>query len=316
MKKKVLWIMNEYNSTKTDMSAALVWWYGILENLGYEVYYYEYEKYDIEDLTKLVRDHQINFTIVAAYADIHTELIRLKPYTKVYVLQSDDRWRYANFSKFWIPFIDGVITFEGELNNYVSDRLKPENFHKMRWAFNPNTMAKVEKESGLIETQFLSHTGGLHGNRREMIGKFEHFGQPIFYKYTNTYEETKKIWSQSKFSVCFTQNSLNSGREMKGRLVEIPNWCVLVTEPFPDMEDYYDIENDIVVYTDVKEAIERMKFLDNNPEEYKRIFENGRKKLWEKNNAYIEWQKIMQEIDKDYKPIDIKKLLKEKHNYD
>lgn len=309
--KKVLWVMNSYNSNKTDMSPALVWWYGILENMGYEVFYYPYEDYNIEDLFETVKDNKPDFVIIAAYNAIHTELIRLREHTKVYVLQSDDRWRYADFSKFWIPFVDGVITFEGEITNYVSDGLKPEQFNKMKWSFNPNTMASVIDD--VSNQYFASHTGGLHGNRRDMLAKFAAKGIEIFNKQTFAYEDTKIIWKNSKFSMCFTNNSLNSGKELKGRVVEIPNWCVLVTEHFPDMEQYYDMENDVISFVSVQEAIDKMNKLQEDPAEYKRIFENGKRKLWNQNTVYHEWNKILPNIDPDYKPIDVIKLLKEKH---
>jgi len=312
--KKVLWVMNNYNSSKTDMSPALIWWYGILEKLGYEVFYYPYEDYNIEDLYETVKDNKPDFVIIAAYDKIHTELIRLKEHTKVYVLQSDDRWRYADFSRFWIPFIDGVITYEGEKANYVSDGMKPENFHKMRWAFNPNTMAKIGQAGFQLTKVLASHTGGLHGNRREQLAKFESKGLHIEHKQTNTYDETKTIWAKSRFSFCFTNNSLNSGKELKGRVVEIPNWCILVTEHFPDMEQYYDMDNDVVSFVSAQEAIDKINKLNGDPREYQRIFENGRRRLWEHNTTYHEFQNIMWEIDPDYKLVDINKIIKEEHN--
>ena len=141
--KKVVWIMNVKDKTKIYNSPEIIWWYGILENIGYEVTYYPYETWNIDELAESIKDYKPDFTIMIAYSKIHTELIKLKPHTKVFVLQCDDRWRYDNFGKYWIPFVDGVITFEGELDKYVSDGLKPEQFHKMRWSFNPNTMANV-----------------------------------------------------------------------------------------------------------------------------------------------------------------------------
>jgi len=311
--KKILWVVNELNSNKTDVSPALIWWYGILENLGYQVFYYAYEDYNIEDLYLLVKENKIDYVIIAAYDKIHTELIRLREHCKVFVLQSDDKWRYANFSKFWIPFIDGVITFEGNVKNYLSDGMKPENFHQMRWTFNPNMMSELRYIDANSPSYYISHTGGMHGNRAQGLNDFEKLGVNVYNKKTHTYDETKYIWCKSKYSLCFTNNSLNTGKELKGRVVEIPNWCILVTEPFPDMELYYDVENDIVVFNSVDEAKEKMKYLFKNKEEYKRIFENGKRKLWNSNTAYHEFNKIMLEIDEDYKSIDVIKLLKEKH---
>ena len=303
--------MNQYNSTKTDISPGIVWFYNITEQPGYETYYYDYSEYNIEDLYLLVKDNKPDYVVVLAYDKLHTELIRLREFSKIYVLQSDDRWRYANFSKFWISFVDGVITFEGELSNYISDGLQAKNFHKMRWAFNPTMMSKIENPTKFYYN--ISHTGGMHGNRQQLISEFNNKGIDVYNKRTNTYDETKNIWANSKYSLCFTNNSLNTGKELKGRVVEIPNWCVLVTEPFPDMEQYYDIENDIVVFNSIDEAIEKMKYLDNNQKEYNKIKENGKRKLWNQNTCFHQWNRIMSEIDEDYKQIDVNKLLKENY---
>jgi len=308
--KKVLWIGNQ---TKNGyMSPALIWWYGILENMGYQVFYYDYANYDIEELYKQVRDNKVDFVIFLAYDAVHTELIRLREHTKVYVLQSDDRWRYVNFSKFWIPFVDGVITFEGEIENYVSDGLKPEQFNKMRWSFNPNTMASVRADDGIPTLNTMTHTGGLHGNRQQIIEEFKSKGIPVIVDQSPDYEDTKYIWKNSHTSLCLTNNSLNTGKELKGRVVEIPNWCVLLTQPFPDMEQYYDIENDVVVFNTVDEAIEKLEIL-RDPREYHRIRNNGKRKLWNQNTVYHQWNEILPNIDSDYLILDPIKILKEKH---
>lgn len=311
--KKVVWVMNIRDKTGLYNSPAVIWWYGILEVLGYEVTYYPYENFDFEDFYETIKDYRPDFVIIAAYDKIHTELIRLKPYTKIFVLQSDDRWRYDNFGKYWIPFIDGVITFEGDLNKYVSDGLKPEQFHKMRWSFNPNTMSSYSINSGTLPKNYLSHTGGLHGNRMDVINEFRNKGIDVTVNQNPNYEVTKNIWNNSKYSLCVTNNSLNTGKELKGRVVEVPNWCVLLTQSFPDMEQYYDMENECVLFDTVDEAIEKMKWLDNNPDKYNKIKDAGKRKLWNSNTTFHEWNKILPGIDPDYKQIDVIKLLKEKY---
>jgi len=314
--KKVLWVMNTQDKTGYYHSPGVIWWYGILENMGYEVYYYPYETYNIEELYQQVKQNNIDYVIVLAYNTIHTELIRLREHCKVYVLQSDDRWRYANFSKFWIPFVDGVITFEGEETNYISDGLKPEQFNKMRWSFNPTTMATVKPlGEGVIPHLYdLTHTGGMHGNRQDIINQFISKGIPVYVDQNPDYEVTKQIWNQSFYSLCVTNNSLNTGKELKGRVVEIPNWCVLLTEPFPDMEQYYDLDNDIILFNSVDEAVEKLNKLNIPPfTEIKRIKENGKRRLWNQNTVYHEWNKILPNIDPDYKVLDPIHILKEKH---
>jgi len=314
--KKVLWVMNTQDKTGYFMSPALIWWYGILENMGYEVYYYSYENYNIEELYQQVKQNEIDYVIVGAYSIIHTELIRLREHTQVYVLQSDDRWRYADFSKFWIPFVDGIITFEGEESNYISDGLKHEQFNKMRWSFNPTTMATLEPlgKNVVPHLYTLTHTGGIHGNRQDIINQFISKGIPVHVDQSLDYEMTKHIWNQSSYSLCVTNNSLNTGKELKGRVVEIPNWCVLLTEPFPDMEQYYDLDNEIVIFNSVDEAVEKINRMNVPPyTEMKRIKDNGKRRLWNSNTVYHAWNKILPNIDPDYKVLDPIQILKEKH---
>jgi len=312
--KKILWIMSL--DKNGYLSPAVIWWYGILENMGYEVVYYDYNEYrgNIDSLYEDIKNYKPDFTIVAAYNLIHTEFIRLRDITKLYVLQSDDRWRYSNFSKFWIPFVDGVITFEGELENYVSDGLKPEQFNKMRWSFNP-TMMTLDSHFNIQNgyKYFISHTGGMHGNRQLVIEDFRKNNLNVFVDQSLDYTTTKDIWSSSKYSLCITNNSLNTGKELKGRVVEIPNFCVLLTEPFPDMEKYYDMENECILFNSTEEAVEKINILEKDNNLYRKIFTSGKRRLWNSNTAYHEWDSILPNIDPDYKKIDIIKLLKEKH---
>ncbi len=310
--KKVLWVGNQLKNGY--MSPALIWWYGILEKMGYQVFYYDYSTYNIDELYKLVKINSIDYVIVLAYDIIHTELIRLREYTKVYVLQSDDRWRYSNFSKFWIPFVDGIITFEGELENYVSDGLKSEQFNKMRWSFNPNTMTLSEHFNEKNGYKYIiSHTGGMHGNRQDIINQFSLKGIDVHIDQSPNYEDTKNIWASSKYSLCITNNSLNTEKELKGRVVEVPNYCVLLTEPFPDMEQYYDIDNECVLFNSVEEAMDKINMLEKDSAKWKKIFRSGKRRLWNSNTVYHAWNKILSNIDPDYEQIDPIKILKENH---
>lgn len=308
--KKVIWLVNEKKGN--DYSLAIIFWYGILENMGYEVMYHDYQEYlekGIDDFYARAKAFNPDFIIVGAYDKLHTELVRVREFTKLYVLQSDDRWRYANFGKYWIPFIDGVITFEGDEKPYMEDGLSPDNFCKMRWSFNPNTMCLGEIERDIL----VSHTGGMHGERTKRLQDLKAKGIDVGVFQSAYYEETKQAWASSYFSLCYTMNSLNTGRELKGRVIEIPNFCVLLTEPFPDMEEYYDMDTECVLFNSDEEMIAKMEHLSKNSVEYNKVFHAGRRALWNRNTVYHEWNKILHKIDPDYEPIDVIKLLKERH---
>lgn len=310
MSKKIVWLMNERK--EFDISPSFVWWYGILENMGYEVVYSSYEDYNSDEFYYSIKDYNPDFIIHPTYDKIHTEFLKLREFTKVYILQSDDRWRYKDFSRYWIPIVDGVITYEGELENYVSDGLNPDSFCKFRWAFNPNTMNNITEN--VISSYNISHTGGLHGNRQQIINEFNNKGYKVnVFNKDITYDQTKNVWSNSKYSLCLTMNSTNQTRELKGRIVEIPNFTVLLTEPFPEMENYYDMDKECVLFNSVEDAIDKMIKLESDEKTYREIFYSGKKRLWATNTAYHEFDKILPKIDPDYKSFNIKKLIKEKH---
>lgn len=314
-KKKILWLMNLKKGN--DYSLAIIFWYGICEAMGYDVMYHDYAEYlekGIDDFYQRAKEFDPDFIIVCAYDKVHTELVRVREFSKLFVLQSDDRWRYANFGKYWVPFVDGAISFEGNEVSYVSDGLSADNFCLMRWSFNPNTMCLDQPKRNI----FVSHTGGMHGNRTKRLQDITAKGIDVKVFQPQYYEETKHIWASSQFSLCYTNNSLNTGKELKGRVVEIPNFCILVTEEFPDMETYYDMgvglpDKECILFSSDEEMIEKMNFYASNSVKYKEVYEAGRRALWNRNTVYTEWNKILPKIDPDYKPIDVIKLLKERH---
>ena len=138
--KKIILVLNIKDKHKLYNSPELNQIEGILENIGYNVIYYAYENWNIDEFFELVKKNKPDFVFIYAYNKIHTELIKLKPYTKIVVLQSNDERNYYSFGKYWIPFVDNIITFNGDLNLYILDGLKPEQFNTIKKSINPNTM--------------------------------------------------------------------------------------------------------------------------------------------------------------------------------
>lgn len=306
--KKIVWLFNIHNSDG-QYSPAITWWYGLLEKFGYEVVYQPYEEYNMEEFYQSIKSYKPDYVIHACYNNIHTELMRIREFSKLYVLQSDDIWRYPSYSKYWIPFIDGVISYDGDARNYESDGLDPKNFCDVRWAFNPNTMSQplIAKRDIL-----LSHFGGLHANRSQIIDEFNSKGTQVQMYQNIPYSDVKQFLVRSKYSLCLTMNSTMTMREPKGRVVEIPNFCAMISEPWHNIEKYYK-EDEIILFNSVDEAIDKIKYYESHPNEYEQVFQKGRKALWERNTAYHEWNKILPQIDPDFVPVDIKKLIETNH---
>ncbi len=262
----------------------------------------------------MVKNNNIDYVIHPTYSVIHEEFEELKKYTTVIILQSDDKWRYDNFTRHYLPFVDKVITFEGEVEKFVNDGFDPGDVCKMRWAFNPNTMVN---ESNKDKNIHISHVGSPNHYRNEQLSKFSQLGTDVNHYFNLSYDEVKEIWSQSKYHLNFTINSQHSVREPKGRIVEVPHYGVLVTESFPTIDQYYN-EDEIIIFDSIEEGIHQINFYDKNPKAFEKLNHNGKWALWNKNTVYHEWNKILPKIDKDFVKIDPTKLVKKefkKHYY-
>jgi len=293
--KKAVWLMNEYQNG--EYSPAIVFWYGILEKLGYEVVYYPYETYEIEKFYQDMKDYKPDFVFHPCYDKLHTEFIRLREFTKVYVVQSDDDWRFDDYAKFYIPFVDGTISYAADKQWYLDAGAQPNQIISAMWAFNPNTMMWEDKEKDIL----LSHGGGLHANRKHLLEEFKQKGMPVEVVSQVTYPTLLDTWNRSKFSLCFTMNSALTAQQIKGRVVEIGYHSLLVSENFKGIENYFEPEKEFILFNSVEEAIDKIKFVNSNESYYNTIKQASRRRLLETNTVYHQWNKIMSEIDEDYK---------------
>lgn len=310
MKRIVFSFKQKHHKNVNDYSAATIYWYGILDKLGYEVLYYDYDEYNIKNLTKIIKDFRADYFIHVNYLNgVHNEFNELRNLCKVYLLSSDAYRFHDSNLKHWIPYIDGVINFEGVKEWYLRDGLPEKGFLKMRWGFNPNTMC-TKPQSKCFNVQ---HYGGLHGGRQLKIDKLKKIGVEIQQENFLTHDQVKINLSRSKYSLCFSNNATGNRQELKGRVIEIPAYSILLTEPAPDLKSYYN-EDEIIVFNSIEEAAEKIQFYNKDYKKYKSLFTKGREALWSRNTAYHEWNKILPHMDPDYKCINPKDIIQKYHS--
>ena len=308
MKKKVFVVCKFKHDQIDDYSAAIVYWYGILDNMGYDVSYINYSNYNSDELYELVKEQKPYMLIFVNYITvIHTEFSRFRDICKVYLLQGDMHRFYDNHVKFWIPFVDGIINFEGTKEWCLRDGLPENGFLKMRWGFNPNTMCTPRQ----TKSREITFYGGLHGDRGLILSKFTELLPVEIIPNHATYEQVKQVVAESYFSLNLSLNAVGDRRELKGRVIEIPMHSILLSEPAPELELYYN-PDEYILFRSVEEAVGKVKSL--SVKEREELFERGRRAVWNRNTAYHEWNKILPLMDPDYKEVDIPSLLKEYHS--
>jgi hypothetical protein len=313
--KKIVFLFHENDAQiPNERSPAMTWWYGILENMGYDVAYYDYVDFKFDDFYAAMKEYKPDFIIHAAYDKVHTEFVKLREIAKTFVIQSDDDYRFYSFGVFWIPFVDGVISFCGARDTmkkmYFEAGATEETFLHGYWSFNPNTM--MYDRTPEVGSQ-MTHAGSVYGRRQHIIDEFVVRGFEVDVVKNVKYEEFKRRVANSLFTLCLTQSAADFNiRQLKGRIFELPYHTVLVSEHFPDMETYYDLDKEIIVFTTVDEAVAKLNEIDEL--QWSTLAHAGRKRLLANHTAYHVWDRyILPKMDADYKPLNVASVLKEKH---
>jgi len=310
--KKVVFLMKLHEIPGGEYHTSIFNWYGILEHLGYEVFYEDYDTYEPSEFYEKIKTIKPDFIFHPTYQHFHPEFVRLREYSKVYCIHSDDDWRFDNFIKHWIPFTDGAIGYQNKKEAYLTEGAGENYYFRARWAFNPNTMKHTFFSK---KAHALTHLGGFHGNKAQRFAALAndpnlcaniHCIEPKYSSYSFYLESFHK----SVASLCFTGNSVNTGAQSKTRVAELPYYCILVSEPWPDMHLWNMEPGRDFVLLDGNDSIELLNrvFLDKSFAD--KMFESGKRILTEKNTVFHEWNEIMKQIDEDYANRDVDIILK------
>lgn len=165
---------------------------------------------------------------------------------------TDDTWRHDTFCKSWVHACDLIATtdldahkdyersgFRSILTNFAC---RPE------WA---------EYSKGVERRPTAGFHGLLHGVRRKIIEEIRAAGSvPIVGSEWNvnggvlTEADYHRLIGKSEFSICLTDSS-SGAKQMKGRLFEPQvHGSILVTEPCPRLEEYWEPGAECVVFQD------------------------------------------------------------------
>lgn len=250
---------------------------------------------------------------------------------------SDDQWRFNNFSRYWAPFFDWVITTDPlAVEKYYSIGYK--NVIKSQYATNIH----LYKPQGGNFKYDVSFIGSSHTNRKKMVNDLKKHNIDIecwgsgWENGRASHEEVLKIISQSKINLNFTEvstatmnlktiikmigkifmrrginntyhffppaiivrNLLNfslpkSRLQIKGRNFEIPAvGGFLLTQNAEDLYNFYKPNEEIVLFNDFNELVEKIKYYLDHDSERIAIAKSGYARTvkdhnWEKRFEYI-----------------------------
>jgi spore maturation protein CgeB len=190
------------------------------------------------------------------------------------------------FDLCWTSTEDALKKYcvEGALPIYLPEGANPD-IHK------PYDLKKI------IDVSFV---GQCYGNRPEVIRKLHGCGirvEAYGYGWPNGLLSTKemvKMYSRSKINLGFGGVvGYTNTYCLKGRDFEIPmSGGLYLTEHHPELERFYELDKEIIAYSDFEDLVENIQDLLSNPEKAEVIREKGRQRALNEHSWEMRFEKI------------------------
>lgn len=257
-----------------------------------------------EEIVELVKKENAEyvFWLPARYELREATLDRIRNEGAVLVAWfGDDHFKFDSYTKWWLPHLDYSITIDiDSVPKY--EALGARVIHTIHHSGQP-----VDIDWSTLKTKYeISFVGSIEKpGREEYLRELQERNFPVslFVKEWGGYvpfDEMLRIFSTSRINLNFSRASHSERTGIKGRVTEI---CLaggfLLTEYTPGIEDFFEIDEEIVCFRNTEEMIYKINYYLAHEEERQTIARAG----WERATAeYTPVQmitRIFDTIEKD-----------------
>jgi hypothetical protein len=197
---------------------------------------------------------------------------------------SRDICRFFDLS--WTSTVDALEKYcvEGACPIYLPEGANPE----------------IHKPYDLLKTIDVSFVGQCYGSRPVIVEKIRDQGiniETYGYGWPNgplPIDEMVRKYSRSKINLGFSEvDGYNKTYCLKGRDFEIPmSGGLYLTQYHPELEKWYDLEKEIVVYDNLDDLVGKIIFLLSNPNEAERTRKRGLTRARAEHTWEMRFEKI------------------------
>jgi len=300
---KVLYVANEcdYGFPSWGVSYEKMNFQGSFEgmpNVELKVFDYFQEKSStsIEEMSKKLVQECIDFDpdfVFCCFMTLDTDptfesvsSLTRKGYN-TFLWACDDRMRFDAYSKVWIPHFKWLGTMyppaiEKYNQNGGQGKVILTEYAANNFSFVNQDLSEEEK---IYDVSFIGQ-GAAHSNRRELVNGIRNSGIDLYTfgrgwggdEKLKTTEEYVDVINKTKINVNFNSCSgIPSLKQINGRFFEI-QMCggfQMAERSTDGLAVQYFTEDEISYYNDVNDLINKINFYLDNPEERKRIAQNG-----------------------------------------
>jgi spore maturation protein CgeB len=290
------------NKTYRGVPDGTYWYvYQPLLRLGHQVYLYDTVEPDEKDFNKVIEILKPDLIYCVLTGD--TTIGQYEPWdqilketlsgrTKTFNWFCDDTWRFDTFSKLACHYFTVCSTPErAYIEKYKEegyDNIIVGNWHANSEFFQPKPMSDRE--------HFISFIGAPNPSRTDFL---EHSGIFIETLYGLNQMEMFAAYSNSQvgLSLSVNNNDPKKGTQMKQRLFEVTaGGGVLLTQYHPGIEEYYEIDEEMMTFESPEELREKTLSLAKDPKMLENIASAGHKRFLKEHDSKIRIEKILKEI--------------------
>jgi spore maturation protein CgeB len=212
----------------------------------------------------------------------------------------DDEWRFDDYSKWWIPYLDYCVT------NAIEAVPKYRALGARVIQTIPNTGVALDCDwSKAQEKYVVSFVGSLRADREQYIKALKDGNIPIalfgegWGGYVS-FEEMVDIFKSTKINLNFSKDWRFLKPQIKGRIFQV---CMaggfLLTEYVPGIEEYFEIDKEIVCFRNKDEMMDKIAYYLNHDEERQTIARAGWERATTQYTSFHMVSRVFSEIGED-----------------
>lgn len=205
----------------------------------------------------------------------------------------DDTWRFESFSSKICNKFTCCSTPEPTYVQKYKD-IGYNNIILGGWHSNPDLYINIHRKR-IVNVGFC---GGLNQQRQKIFQIIQNSGCPLVeIKQNISYEDMLDLYCRSKIGVNFSVNANNGLTQMKQRVFEIPAAkALLITEYTKGLEEFFELNKEIITFTSQRELFDKIKFYLNNEFARKEIAQAGFVRFTKEHTSRIRLTNILKQI--------------------
>jgi len=220
---------------------------------------------------------------------------------------TDDSWKYEQASRFLAPMFDiHATTYPSAMEKAKRDGL--DNFTLSQWAADSSRMVPpLPVDQCRYQVSFV---GSTYGNRQRWVENLKRRGidvETFGYGWPNgpvAAEEIAGIMRTSQISLNFGDSGvvIEDGkqvrsRQIKARVFEVPGaGGLLATESAAHLSDFFALGEEIIVFNDIDDLVEKIEYLLANPNKRNAIAQAGYARAKAEHSYESRFEPLIKEV--------------------